>query len=179
MGLISLGVDDGKWNENADVTGVITGAEALAMLAREAFDAVVLGPRVPDMPVSVIVDEVVRRYPLVPVILVADQARPGIWEHVPFADERLTAAIGRAAEVARLRRAATQSFRGNGTEFDETFRSGSIHDMERLMIFDRLNQLNQNRTRSAASLEISVRTLRNKLREYRASAAAGSTRKDG
>ena len=39
--------------------------------------------------------------------------------------------------------------------------------MERLMILDRLARLNQNRTRSAESLEISVRTLRNKLRDYR------------
>jgi DNA-binding NtrC family response regulator len=39
--------------------------------------------------------------------------------------------------------------------------------MEKLMIMDRLAQLNQNRTRSAESLDISVRTLRNKLRDYR------------
>jgi hypothetical protein len=50
---------------------------------------------------------------------------------------------------------------------EHVFKSGSIRDMERLMILDRLVRLNQNRTRSAESLEISVRTLRNKLRDYR------------
>jgi DNA-binding NtrC family response regulator len=57
---------------------------------------------------------------------------------------------------------------------ERTFRRGSIREMERLMIFDRLNQLGQNRTRSAESLDISVRTLRNKLREYREQAVVGA-----
>jgi len=52
-------------------------------------------------------------------------------------------------------------------DVERVFRRGSIREMERLMILDRLTRLNQNRTRSAESLEISVRTLRNKLRDYR------------
>ena len=52
-------------------------------------------------------------------------------------------------------------------DIDRVFRRGSIREMEKLMILDRLSRLNQNRTRSAESLEISVRTLRNKLRDYR------------
>ncbi|HEU4928415.1 MAG TPA: helix-turn-helix domain-containing protein [Candidatus Krumholzibacteria bacterium] len=55
----------------------------------------------------------------------------------------------------------------NERDIERVFRRGSIREMERLMILDRLKRLNQNRTRSAESLEISVRTLRNKLRDYR------------
>lgn len=50
---------------------------------------------------------------------------------------------------------------------EETFRHGSVREMEKLMILFRLVEHDQNRTRAAKSLEISVRTLRNKLREYR------------
>jgi len=49
---------------------------------------------------------------------------------------------------------------------EHTFRFGSIREMEKLMILNRLEENEQNRTRSAESLEISVRTLRNKLHEY-------------
>jgi len=56
---------------------------------------------------------------------------------------------------------------GGEHDVERVFRRGSIREMERLMILDRLARLNQNRTRSAESLEISVRTLRNKLRDYR------------
>jgi len=49
---------------------------------------------------------------------------------------------------------------------EEAFRFGSVRDMEKLMILNRLKENEQNRTRSARTLEISVRTLRNKLHEY-------------
>jgi DNA-binding NtrC family response regulator len=62
--------------------------------------------------------------------------------------------------------------RGRDDVVERTFRRGSIREMERLMILDRLARLNQNRTRSAESLEISVRTLRNKLRDYRTTPSA-------
>lgn len=52
---------------------------------------------------------------------------------------------------------------------ERTFRYGSIHDMERLMIVRRLADNDHNRTHAAKTLDISVRTLRNKLREYRES----------
>jgi DNA-binding NtrC family response regulator len=48
-----------------------------------------------------------------------------------------------------------------------TFKYGSIREMEKLMILDRLAEHADNRTRAAKSLDISVRTLRNKLNEYR------------
>jgi len=50
---------------------------------------------------------------------------------------------------------------------EQTFRHGSIREMEKLMIIDRLDSTAQNRTHAARTLDISVRTLRNKLREYR------------
>lgn len=45
--------------------------------------------------------------------------------------------------------------------------AGSLKDMERKMIFHALDQTNGNRTHAADILGISVRTLRNKLNEYR------------
>lgn len=181
MGVISVGIESPARIGDVEVSNVLTGAEAMAQLAHEACEAVVVGPRVPDMPVSAIVDELTRRYPRVPVILVADAPRAGVWEHVPFADDRLDAAVRRAVEVGLLRRTAadqrdtlavapagvSSAAPAEQNEMERTFRRGTIREMERLMIFDRLDRLDQNRTRSAASLEISVRTLRNKLREYR------------
>lgn len=46
-------------------------------------------------------------------------------------------------------------------------RVGSLKEMEKTMIFHTLNQTNGNRTHAADILGISVRTLRNKLNEYR------------
>jgi two-component system response regulator FlrC len=54
-------------------------------------------------------------------------------------------------------------------------RAGSLKEMEKRMIFHTLDQTNGNRTHAADILGISVRTLRNKLNEYREkmSAAGG------
>jgi DNA-binding NtrC family response regulator len=49
---------------------------------------------------------------------------------------------------------------------DKAFRFGTIRDMEKLMILNRLRDNGNNRTHSAETLDISVRTLRNKLNEY-------------
>jgi len=49
---------------------------------------------------------------------------------------------------------------------ERAFRFGTIRDMEKLMILNRLKDNRNNRTRSAETLDISVRTLRNKLNEY-------------
>lgn len=51
-------------------------------------------------------------------------------------------------------------------EVRRVFRHGSVRAMEKLMIINRLRENDDNRTRSAETLEISVRTLRNKLNEY-------------
>jgi DNA-binding NtrC family response regulator len=52
------------------------------------------------------------------------------------------------------------------------FRPGiTVSEMERQLIMGTLAQVDQNRTRAAEMLGISIRTLRNKLREYRAEAS--------
>jgi len=45
--------------------------------------------------------------------------------------------------------------------------NGSLWEMERDLIFKTLTRVNDNRTHAAKELGISIRTLRNKLREYR------------
>ncbi len=55
---------------------------------------------------------------------------------------------------------------GRMAKMKAAFRRGSIREMEKLMILSRLSDMNDNRTKAAKSLEISVRTLRNKLHEY-------------
>jgi DNA-binding NtrC family response regulator len=57
------------------------------------------------------------------------------------------------------------------SKLEQTFRFGSVREMEKLMIIHRLGEHEQNRTHTAKTLDISVRTLRNKLREYRESPA--------
>jgi two-component system response regulator FlrC len=47
-------------------------------------------------------------------------------------------------------------------------RSGvTVHDMEKALILETLRTTNNNRTEAAKLLGISIRTLRNKLHEYR------------
>jgi DNA-binding NtrC family response regulator len=48
--------------------------------------------------------------------------------------------------------------------------NGSLWEMERDLIFKTLARVNDNRTHAAKALGISIRTLRNKLREYRETA---------
>ena len=57
----------------------------------------------------------------------------------------------------------------NASELDSR-EAITISEMERRMIFATLEDLNGNRTRAAERLGISIRTLRNKLREYRGDA---------
>ena len=50
----------------------------------------------------------------------------------------------------------------------------TVREMEKRLIFETLEEVNENRTHAAELLGISIRTLRNKLREYRQENAPGS-----
>ncbi|MEK6709449.1 MAG: helix-turn-helix domain-containing protein, partial [Nitrospinota bacterium] len=47
----------------------------------------------------------------------------------------------------------------------------TVEEMERRLILDTLGKMNDNRTRAAEMLGISIRTLRNKLKEYESRAS--------
>jgi two-component system response regulator FlrC len=49
----------------------------------------------------------------------------------------------------------------------ENMKSGSVKEMETKLILDALKSVRGNRTRAASILGITVRTLRNKITEYR------------
>jgi len=53
--------------------------------------------------------------------------------------------------------------------------NGSLWEMERELIFQTLARVRENRTHAAKELGISIRTLRNKLREYRETRCQAST----
>ena len=162
-----------------EVGRAATATEALTSLSHRAWDVVLVGT-VPDATPEAFLANLTRRYPSIPVLATAPPVAQGspaaVWEFVDGATPRgIADAVRRAAEVARLRReverlGADREDRLVGGEVARTFERGSIREMERLMIVARLARLNQNRTHSAASLDISVRTLRNKLREYRGAA---------
>ena len=165
-----------NWNGGADVeTGrAATAADALASLSRRAWDVVMVG-RVSDSSTEALIANLSRRYPAIPVLvseaLANDEVRRHAWDVVNN-ETQIRNVVERAAEVSRLRREVARL--GDVHEVAapavaRTFEQGSVREMERLMIEARLERLNQNRTHAAASLEISVRTLRNKLREYRES----------
>ncbi len=168
------------WVTGSDVSILVAmlGAEALDFLARRSCDAVAVG-NVPDLAQTDLAERIHARYPRLPIVFVGEQVPviAPVWEHVPPSLlDRLPAVLERAAEVGWLRREydrfAQSTAEAQPREVELTFEQGSIREMERLMIVGRLERLNQNRTRSAESLDISVRTLRNKLREYRARIAS-------
>ena len=170
--------NDTVWNGGADVEigRAPTAAEAFASLSRRPWDVVVAG-RVNDASLESLLGNLSRRYPAIPVIAAVEDPTPDArrfaWEIVRQGGS-VEDAVKRAGEIARLRReiARIGSEREDvvvGPAVARAFEQGSVREMERLMIEARLGRLNQNRTHAAASLEISVRTLRNKLREYRES----------
>jgi DNA-binding NtrC family response regulator len=168
--------NDTIWNGGADVeTGrAATASEALASLSRRAWDVVMVG-RVSDSTTEALLGNLTRRYPSIPVLVVEsianEEVRRQAWDVINALTPGRDVVV-RAAEVSRLRREIArlgEVHEVTTPNVARTFEQGSVREMERLMIEARLERLNQNRTHAAASLEISVRTLRNKLREYRES----------
>ncbi|TBV82759.1 MAG: sigma-54-dependent Fis family transcriptional regulator [Desulfobulbaceae bacterium] len=77
-----------------------------------------------------------------------------------------------AADKKTLNSTCSPTFRGEGgtsgeQEIDLNLAGHSLRDVERHMILQALRQTEDNRTHAAKMLGISVRTLRNKLNEYR------------
>jgi len=126
---------------NLKFVAVESVAEALAFLERNPCDTVMIGPDVADT---------------------APERLSALADRVPHQLKGFASTDARSSDAGA---------RDRDVLVDSVFRRGSIRDMEKLMIMDRLAQLNQNRTRSAESLDISVRTLRNKLRDYRSQVA--------
>ena len=60
-------------------------------------------------------------------------------------------------------------FGGESTKHSNHYGQLSLKEMERELIYKTLNEVNDNRTHAAERLGISIRTLRNKLNEYRES----------
>lgn len=63
--------------------------------------------------------------------------------------------------------APMDSYVQEGVEPEPVLGEITIHEMEKRLILSTLRRFDNNRTRSAESLGISIRTLRNKLHEYR------------
>jgi DNA-binding NtrC family response regulator len=174
--LLIIGSDVVWKGASVETERATTAAEAFASLSRRAWDVIAVG-RVPDATLDSLLANLSRRYPAVPVVAVTEEALHEVHRHaweVARPGAALEDAVRRAAEVARLRREVARLGRERedvvvGPAVARAFEQGSVREMERLMIEARLGRLNQNRTHAAASLEISVRTLRNKLREYRES----------
>ena len=59
------------------------------------------------------------------------------------------------------------SFKASALSVDSQVKVGSVRDMEMNLILDTLRSVNGNRTQAASVLGITVRTLRNKIREYK------------
>lgn len=166
---------------DVEIGRAATASDAFTSLSRRPWDVIAVG-RVTDSTIDSLVANLTRRYPAVPVIVVGETGQGPVreaWE-VVRSSEAVEPAVRRAAEIARLRREVARLGRERedvvvGPAVARAFEQGSVREMERLMIEARLGRLNQNRTHAAASLEISVRTLRNKLREYREAVRAEVT----
>ena len=88
-----------------------------------------------------------------------------------FLEEEALAAAGEGVQTAPGEDGTADGISGEtGGEMARAFEGAVIplHEMERLMIAKGLEQTQGNRTQAADLLGISVRTLRNKLNEYRA-----------
>jgi len=179
----------GALRADYDVTTVHNGQTALEAVRNNDYALVVTNDMLTDMTGEVLTSRVRTLSPSTHVVITATRQNAELaigllgtdefasYAEKPLSDARIRYAVASALERVRLRgENAALRARGKGTDtpsetrdwaqVHRVFRFGSVRDMERLMILNRLEENAQNRTRSAESLEISVRTLRNKLHEY-------------
>src|SRR5262249_47051093 len=96
------------WNGGADVEigRAATASEALASLSRRAWDVVMVG-RVSDSSTESLINNLTRRYPAIPVLVVEsaanEEVRRQAWDVVNV-NTPVRDIVVRAAEVSRLRR---------------------------------------------------------------------------
>jgi len=157
--------------------------EALQVLAREHVDLIISDDRIAGLTGLEVVSLLRRERNNVPVIALTPCARieqavaaikAGAIDYVmkPVERQQLTIAVEQALEIVRLRR-ENETLRGEVMDFRTehaaipagavVLTSLNIDEAERALILRALEVTNNNRTRTAELLGISVRTLRNKL----------------
>ena len=107
------------------------------------------------------------------------------WVTQPLRPEQLAVAVDQALEIARLRR-ENETLRRELTETPAaaprtgllTLDTLDLETAERLLVHRALDASGGNRTRAAALLGMSVRTLRNKLKAYGVAGAGAAARGD-
>ena len=106
------------------------------------------------------------------------------WVTQPLRPEQLAVAVDQALEIARLRR-ENETLRRELTARSAapppgllTLDTLDIGTAERLLVHRALDASGGNRTRAAALLGMSVRTLRNKLKAYGVAGAGAAARGD-
>ena len=106
------------------------------------------------------------------------------WVTQPLRPEQLAVAVDQALEIARLRR-ENETLRRELTSRAAAAPAGlltldtlDLETAERLLVHRALDASGGNRTRAAALLGMSVRTLRNKLKAYGVAGAGAAARGD-
>jgi two-component system response regulator AtoC len=142
----------------------------LEVLSRELVDLIVFDDRTPGLTASELLALLQREQHSVPVIVVTDCAsvehavsamKAGAIDYIakPVNAQQLERAVEQALDIARMER-ATEPPNAPGPV---VLTSLNIDEAERALIVRALEVANNNRTRTAQLLGISVRTLRNKL----------------
>ena len=164
---------------------------ALALLAREAIDVVLLDIALPGASGVDILEEVRRTLPKLQVVMLTGTAtvetavramKLGAFDYLtkPYDLSQLTSLIDlayakarQAADAAARKRAEAQRLgeavrAALGAEPAPPAESGSLADLEKAHILQVLAEQGGNRAAAARVLGVDVKTLYNKLKEYRA-----------